>query len=520
MRVRKILIACLLFLILFWSLSYLPRPTGYVLDKNWSLTIDNKTIEIELPYYQFPKKSGLAEFKTSFNKPEGDTLVIPKISCYAFKVYINDFLISQAGDFDSPTANIWNYAQVISIDDKILKEKNDLRIETYLLDDVGMHIPPFIDLKKNVIGRISVFNFINNDIHLIMLGISISIAFIMITISIFNKEHRIMYLCLGLSTILVSLYSFDCLYRLYSGDINTFLFIRKILFSSCYGSGIFLIWGIEKYTNRTLKLRRLIFLSVVLAIILVMTSEDFITLRSRINILNVITVISPIYTIVLFFKHKMAPFIFPMSFVTLTLIYTVLSVILKGNTPYMFPYGIIVYSVGLGFTIILEFTNIYNEKIKIYEKSVTDQLTGAYNRNILEDIHMNIDDTLILIDVDNLKYYNDTYGHSHGDALLSGVVTTIKNHIKENDFIIRLGGDEFLIVLKNTEEAVAKKIIASIRQEFKEKIQSKKVDISFGILRYQADFESSYSQVDKIMYKMKADKKYSKAEDNLPDFNL
>jgi len=520
MRIKKILIACLLFLILFWSLSYLPRPTGYVLDKNWSLTIDNDTKEIELPYYQFPKKSGLAEFRTSFDKPEGDTLVIPKISCYAFKVYINNFLISQVGDFDNPTANTWNYAQVISIDNKILKEKNDLLIEAYLLDDVGMHIPPFIDLKKNVIQRISAFNFINNDIHLIMMGISMAIAFIMITISIFNKAHRMMYLCLGLSTILVSLYSFDCLYRIYSGDINTFLFVRKLLFSSCYGSGTFLILGIEKYTNLNLKVRKLIFLSVGLGILLVMTSGDFVDLRSRINILNVIMVISPIYTIILFFKYKKSQFFFSMSFVTLTLVYTVLSVILKANTPYLFPYGIIIYSIGLGFTIILEFTNIYNEKIKMYEKSVTDHLTGAYNRNILEDIHMNIDDTLILIDVDNLKYYNDTFGHSQGDALLAGIVTIIKNHIRKNDFIIRLGGDEFLIILKDADEAIAKRIISRIRKEFKNKIQNKKVDISFGILKYQADFQSSYSQVDKIMYKMKANKKYSKEEDNLPDFNL
>ncbi|WP_432408375.1 GGDEF domain-containing protein [Wukongibacter sp. M2B1] len=519
MRSKKTLIACLLFLILFWSLSYLPRPTGYILDKDWTLTINNNTKEIELPYYQFPKRSGIAEFKTSFKRPKGNALVIPKISCYAFKVYINDFLISHVGDFDNPTANIWNYAQIIIIDDKILKEENELFIEAYLLDDVGMHIPPFIDSKEKVMGRISVFNFINNDIHLIMLGISLSIAFIMITISIFNKTHRKMYLCLGLSTILVALYSFDCLYRLYSGDMNTFLFARKMLFACCYGSGIFLIIGIEKYTKQTLKVRKLILLCVYLAIIIVMTSKDFIVLRSRINILNIIAVISPMYTIILFSKYKIAKFFFGTSFATLTLIYTVLSVALRAHTPYLFPYGIIVFSIGLGFEIILEFTKIYNEKIRIYKKSVTDHLTGAHNRNILEDLNMGIDDIFILIDIDNLKYYNDTFGHSHGDALLMEIVKVIKNHIRKKDFIIRLGGDEFLIILKDGSEAIAKDIISCIREEFKNSIKNRKVDISFGILRYQSDFESSYSQVDKIMYKMKAKKKYSNRNESSPDFN-
>ncbi len=502
----------IVFLILYFSLIYLSKPTGYILDKNWSLSFDNTTKVADLPYYDFPEQSGLAYLRTSFHMPIGDTLVIPKISCYAYKAYINDNLIYQVGDFNNPTANIWNYSHVINLDRRILKDRNELVIEAYLLDDVGMHIPPYIDKRENVTGKISVFNFINNDIHLIMLGISISISIIMIAISMPKISNKSMYFYLGLSSILVALYSFDCLYRISSGDVSTFLTIRKILFSSCYLAGAFQIRGMEKYTGKTWKIRNIILCCIAMAVVILLLSRDFIELRSRINVLNVLMVISPIYSIGLIFHKKISQLYFSTTFVTLTLVYTVLSVIFKAHTPYLLPYGIIVYSLGLNVSLILEFTNIYHEKDEIYLKSITDHLTSAYNRNILEEVHMEANDILILIDVDNLKYYNDTFGHGKGDALLIEIVDIVKNHIRKSDFIIRLGGDEFLIILKSAHEQAAEKIISRIRKEFKLKNSSNKVDISFGILRYQADFEKSYNQVDKIMYKMKTNKKYNEAK--------
>jgi len=510
--IKKILMALILFLILYWTLSYLSRPTGHVLDKNWSLTIGSSTKKIELPYYQFSEESGLATFRTSFRLTDGDILIIPKISCYSYKVYINGFMVSQVGDFDNPTANIWNYAHVIGIDRNILKKNNELVIQVYALDDIGMHIPPFIDKKENIMQRISIFNFINNDIHLIMLGSSMAIALIMAAISIPSKSNKVMYLYLGLSTIFGALYSFDCLYRITSGDINTFLTIRKILFSSVYIAGVFLVLGIEKYTEKTSKMRNLTLVIVGAAVLLVAMSKDFIELRSRINTLNIVMLISPIYVVFLIFRHKKFQFYFSTSFVTLTIVYTVLSIAFKAHAPYLFPYGIIIFSLGLSISIILEFTNIYVEKDRIYMKAVTDHLTKAYNRNILEEINMDLNDILILIDVDNLKYYNDTFGHRRGDILLIEIVNIIRSYIRKDDFIIRLGGDEFLIILKNADEVVAKKIISRIRTEFKNQFDNEKVDISFGILRYQADFEKSYNQVDKMMYKMKLNKKDNRVE--------
>jgi len=102
---------------------------------------------------------------------------------------------------------------------------------------------------------------------------------------------------------------------------------------------------------------------------------------------------------------------------------------------------------------------IYEEKLK--SMSMYDFLTGLPNRNLLsERLHHVIamahryqkNSAICFIDIDGFKYVNDTYGHSIGDIVLKKVVSRIGLHIREEDSLIRLGGDEFLIILEGMEE--------------------------------------------------------------------
>lgn len=107
-----------------------------------------------------------------------------------------------------------------------------------------------------------------------------------------------------------------------------------------------------------------------------------------------------------------------------------------------------------------------NEALK--ESSYTDYLTGLKNRNgFYEKVHRLIDESkvegkalslaMLYIDLDNFKYYNDTFGHDVGDLVLKEIAKVLKDSAGENGFAIRYGGDEFLIVLvdSNKEEAIA-----------------------------------------------------------------
>ena len=89
-------------------------------------------------------------------------------------------------------------------------------------------------------------------------------------------------------------------------------------------------------------------------------------------------------------------------------------------------------------------------KLNAYDKKLyTDVLTGAYNRRYFEDElrQRSISAGVALIDMDDFKLCNDTYGHNAGDKALSMFVSIIRKCIRKTDILVRYGGDEFILIL-------------------------------------------------------------------------
>jgi len=101
------------------------------------------------------------------------------------------------------------------------------------------------------------------------------------------------------------------------------------------------------------------------------------------------------------------------------------------------------------------------------EKANTDELTGLLNRHGLKDAFEELmkpsahetgdrravhpDYTVVLLDLDNFKSVNDTYGHAEGDKVLKAAAEYLQSHVRANDKIERYGGEEFLILLSRAE---------------------------------------------------------------------
>jgi diguanylate cyclase (GGDEF)-like protein len=94
----------------------------------------------------------------------------------------------------------------------------------------------------------------------------------------------------------------------------------------------------------------------------------------------------------------------------------------------------------------------------VEEQARLDSLTGVYNHGYFlrrlseqaeESLQANIPLSLIMLDIDYFKQYNDTYGHLVGDEVLNTLCTSIKQHIKQNDAVGRWGGEEFIVFLDN-----------------------------------------------------------------------
>ena len=150
--------------------------------------------------------------------------------------------------------------------------------------------------------------------------------------------------------------------------------------------------------------------------------------------------------------------------------------------------------------------NLTGYKNELYR----DPLTGVYNRRYYEDNikDLNENSGVAMIDLDDFKLYNDSYGHNAGDMALE----TIKKCIRSSDKIIRFGGDEFLLVLPGIHNNIFNKKLQQIRTRIKEvKVDGySKIRLSVsigGVMTHNETIESAMHRADKLMLQVKSHQK-------------
>ncbi len=183
---------------------------------------------------------------------------------------------------------------------------------------------------------------------------------------------------------------------------------------------------------------------------------------------------------------------------------------------YMYFIGSMIISITIVLFLLANKNNL--EKMKNF--SHYDPLTKVYNRrqgfelleNHIENIKRHKRICLCFIDINGLKEVNDTLGHALGDELILTVTDTIKNTIRQDDMIIRMGGDEFLIVLAKVGKSIAETIWTRIVESFKSinAMDNRKylISVSHGIVEVSyedenIDLNTIITEADDKMYKEK-----------------
>lgn len=163
-----------------------------------------------------------------------------------------------------------------------------------------------------------------------------------------------------------------------------------------------------------------------------------------------------------------------------------------------------------------EITEIKEKENSLRFQAEIDALTGVYNRkggiqrikkSLLKEGHH----ALVLLDLDNFKMLNDTFGHQKGDQALKDVCNILRKHFHVEDIICRLGGDEFVVFVENISEEVVLKIIKALSKKLQilyyQDNREVQLTASMGIVLvpcHGKEFDELYEKADIALYKAKS----------------
>ena len=168
--------------------------------------------------------------------------------------------------------------------------------------------------------------------------------------------------------------------------------------------------------------------------------------------------------------------------------------------------------------------NLDSRNMEIQKMVITDKLTGLYNRHymmtVLDDEVMRCtrkgyEFSILMLDIDDFKTINDTYGHLFGDEVLSGLGGILKRMIRNYDRAFRFGGEEFVVVLPETNQTIAWMVAERIRETFAEKQFCAEIDkyekkvsrtVSIGVASCTGDLsvEGLLKHADDALYEAKS----------------
>ncbi len=155
---------------------------------------------------------------------------------------------------------------------------------------------------------------------------------------------------------------------------------------------------------------------------------------------------------------------------------------------------------------------------ELEEKALTDGMTGLLNKTAMQakvekciaEGDVNSCHAMMMVDTDNFKAVNDTLGHDYGDRVIKFVASCIRETFRESDFVGRMGGDEFMVFMRNTTRGIAEeraeRLNRSIKREFEDKGRRVGISCSIGIsyfARDGADYDSLFKAADRALYEAK-----------------
>ena len=226
-----------------------------------------------------------------------------------------------------------------------------------------------------------------------------------------------------------------------------------------------------------------------------------------------------IYPLILFNFFMVSP---PRALLATTLVLACLALyaLLLPGTVFESRYQMLSFLVTALMASVLTFIFAYrtqHQREQLQTLACRDPLTGARNRRVMNEELQSavanqrrhgLDSALLLIDLDHFKQVNDRFGHQAGDQVLITLVDVAKRNLRQEDRLFRFGGEEFLVLLKNTDEAGLAAAAQNLKEQLAQHLKSPggTVTVSMGgaVLYAGESWEQWLERADQQLYQAKS----------------
>ncbi|MDA3809772.1 MAG: GGDEF domain-containing protein, partial [Spirochaetaceae bacterium] len=534
-----IIILCFLFVanLFIYKVNdiYIPPGDAITLGENWHFSHDGETVYSGSTNHvilmedrsQFP--IGIYDMKTTFavfNEMIDPVLVIPAMEGNGLRVYINDQLLAMYGDMELGRTSRWNTSHIIKIPrNLIIKGRNNLHLEVLSLYKIGIHSTPYI--VDSIDHRLQLFGlqFFSNYSILIIIGNISALGLILILLGASIGTEGLSKTLLGIGLLILSAYMIDYQYiELLPID---YVIFKKIIVSFSFIAPIFVVAGINLHMIKRIDFLGYMSMGLFLgaAIYILSGPLDSVAHEIRYGQVNLVYGLFLLDSLWLFFtcweKNNSFVLLAGLTFTGVIMVHDIGAYHSRGESILFFHYGINFLIMSIAITMVGDTVGFYKalkeEKRKFelaHKKSMVDALTGAFNRRVIQKIDSQLCDhySLLLIDLDHFKEINDTYGHFCGDKILKTLVNLCNQIIREEDYCIRMGGDEFVLFLPHCRIESA----LTIAQDIKNRISTMnfcgenepiKFSCSIGVSEHEKEGVSiAMQKTDLALYRAKVDR--------------
>ena len=467
---------------------------------------------VSFPFQQPITETTTLVFRTQMSYTPGDALILTGLKGQAVRVLLDGKTVLSVGYQQAPTANIWNKTFLASLPEE---GASSTQLEIQLSSasfPISIAVPPYTMDQIKAAKRVMWIDFIYNDVLLNSVGAACLIGLLLIILSLMRNRKFSAEIFFGLASILGALETMDFQFRVSTGTLSDFLFVKKVLMIAGYLAAFLFVAGMEKYFQGRLRVSKYLAVPSIVTIFIIIIQPNLITLTRVLTYMNMVMLIDLIFAVYFIFKEarEKSWLVLPAIWLILGLLEILAVQIFQFSWPYVMAYIILLSTILFGVNLLIEFNQVFLEKADLEKRIDIDTLTTAYNRNVLGKAIKKQYDVLILMDLDNFKSYNDRHGHQKGDRILVQFAEIVKNNLRPDDLVIRYGGDEFLVLLNDIGIIDAERVADRIRTEFEDLTVADRLSVSYGIEKIVQSIDSDLTKADRLMYAMKQAKRERK----------